>query len=488
MKKKVSVKKNFVMSLIKTLMGLIFPLITFPYASRVLLVDGIGKVNYVLSIISYFQMIAALGISTYAVTEGSKIRDDQEKLNRFSSEVFTINIISTIISYLLFLIFIRFSIFENYRQLLLLGSLSIMFTTIGVEWIYMIHEDYQYITIRSIVFQALSLILLVLLVKDETDLVQYLLLSVISSVGSGLINFIGSKKYIKLRILKPDFKILSRHLKPILLIFGMSVSTTIYSNSDIFLLGVLKGDNAVGLYSTAVKLNQIIIALICSVNNVLLPRLSYYVKNEMEIEYQSLIKKAVNMIVFFAIPMSIGLIILSDVAVLMIAGSEFLKASYIVKILAFNIILSPLNNFLAYQILMPFRRENVSFRATMIAAGINIVGNIILIPFMSYIGAALTTILAEVFVFIICLKNVSDKIDWKKLFSKVYQYILSSIPIIVICYLLGIFIDNIYLYALLCIPISAIIYFVLLILFKNELILEGISLVKGIIKKKVYEK
>ena len=96
-KKQKSIKINLIMNTIKTLMSLIFPLITFPYASRILGATGIGRVNYASSIVSYFSMFAALGISTYAVREGARIRDDKEKFSKFSREMLNINLCTTFI-------------------------------------------------------------------------------------------------------------------------------------------------------------------------------------------------------------------------------------------------------------------------------------------------------------------------------------------------------------------------------------------------------
>lgn len=78
MKKQKSLKKNAIYTFIKALMNIIFPIISFPYASRVLMPEGIGKVNFANSIIDYFIIIASIGITTYAVREASQIRDDKE--------------------------------------------------------------------------------------------------------------------------------------------------------------------------------------------------------------------------------------------------------------------------------------------------------------------------------------------------------------------------------------------------------------------------
>jgi len=148
-----SLKKNAALNVFKTLLSLIFPLITFPYVARILLPEGIGKVNFAKAIIEYFVLISTLGIQIYAVREGAKVREDKYQLSKFSKEIFTINVVSTIVAYLLFFIALFYvPKFSEYRALLCIISATILFTTLGMEWLYSAVEDYEYITKRYIVF------------------------------------------------------------------------------------------------------------------------------------------------------------------------------------------------------------------------------------------------------------------------------------------------------------------------------------------------
>ena len=162
---KKSLKKNAVLNIIRTTCGIIYPIITFPYASRILLPEGIGKVNFANSVISYFVLIAGLGIGTYGTREAAKIRENKIALSNLVKELFTINIISMAIAYLLLGISL-FLVpkFQSYQTLLLISSITILFTTIGFDWVYSALEEYGYITLRTIIFQCISIVLLFLLV------------------------------------------------------------------------------------------------------------------------------------------------------------------------------------------------------------------------------------------------------------------------------------------------------------------------------------
>ena len=241
-----SIGVNAGLNMIRTACQVIFPLITFPYVSRVLHVENIGIYNFCQSVISYFSLLAALGISTYAIREGARYRDNEEKMSLFASEVFSINFISTVFSYLILGVCILLvPRFNQYSSIMVALSISIMFTLIGSEWIFQIYEDYKYITIRGILFQFISLILMFVLVRNSSDLFAYVWITVISCSGANILNAVSRRKYCKIR-LTINAKILT-HLAPILVLFATSVATTIYTNADTTMLGFFYDFNAPGI-------------------------------------------------------------------------------------------------------------------------------------------------------------------------------------------------------------------------------------------------
>lgn len=102
MGKKASLKINFIMNSLLTMSQFIFPLITFPYISRILLPVGTGKVSFATSIVSYFALFAQLGIPTYGIRACAKVRDDKKELTRTVQEIFIINFVMSLITYVVF--------------------------------------------------------------------------------------------------------------------------------------------------------------------------------------------------------------------------------------------------------------------------------------------------------------------------------------------------------------------------------------------------
>ncbi|HCS74488.1 MAG TPA: flippase, partial [Clostridiales bacterium] len=353
--KQKSITLNLITNGIKTLMSVLFPLITFPYASRVLGSVGIGKVGYASSIVSYFSLIASLGISTYAVREGARIRDDKEKFNKFAREILNINLCTTLISYVLLIIFLNLPILHGYKKLLVISSAGIVFTTIGMEWLFIIKEEYAYITKRAILFQFVSLILLFLLVKSKDDYYWYAALTVISSGGSAVLNLWHSRKFVDWR--ESHVYEYRKHLKPIFLIFGTSLASSIYMTMDTTMLGAMQGDSAVGIYTAAVKINLVVSTLIGTISSTILPRVSYYIGNGLKKEYEKLMKSSMDVLLMISVPASIGMICTSDILIYLFSGREFMSGTLAAKILSVRVVVGAVNRVLAYQVCTPYQKD-----------------------------------------------------------------------------------------------------------------------------------
>lgn len=460
-----SIKKNTILNIIKTIMTIIFPIISFPYASRILGVEKLGAVQYAASIISYMTLIAGLGIGNYAVREGSRIKNDRKKLSRFSSEVFVINLISTICVYLVLFLILFFNVFKINLLLILVSSLSIIGTTFTVDWIYQLEEDYPRMTLRSIVAQGISLILLFSFVKTPNDYIVYAFTQIVASVGYCVVSFWGSKRYVDLSF-KIQWKSLIHHLKPIILIFSISIASAIYLNLDTVMLGVMRGNYEVGLYSVAVKVTSIIRMLITSIGVVVLPRLSYFLHLKKLDEYHSMLKTGVNINLLFSIPCAIGMYLLSKDIIIIFSGASFLAADFSSKILSINMIFSVIDNLLYYQVLLPFRMEKLACLGTVSGAISNVILNYFLIEKYSVNGAAIATLISECIVFIIFLFLLRKTINILQLFCNVWKYLLSAVIMGIICYWLMSILGHGIFSVIVEIGISIIVYFLILFCMK----------------------
>lgn len=464
-----SLGKNAFLNGIKNVLNLLFPLLTFPYVSKVLSVEGIGKYNFAQATVSYFSLIAGLGIATYAIREGAKYRNDKKKFNIFVSEVLLCNILSTIIAYLLLILCLLYvNKLREYATLIIVFSIQIVFTTIGVEWLYSIYEEYEYITIRSIIFKILSIILLFIFVKDSGDVINYAMITVFASVGSNVLNLIHSKAYFK--IVNVHIKDCLKHLKRILIIFASNIAIMIYVYSDTTMLGFMQTDFEVGIYSVSVKIYNIVKNFLSSVLVVSIPRLSMYYGSGRIKQFTNTAQKVYDSITTLVMPAVIGLICVSRQIVLVISGDEYLSAESSLRILCIALLFCIYGWFFSQCILMPAEKEKIILVATFISAIVNIGLNVCLIPIWKENAAAFTTLVAEFIMFMVCVIFGLKITEIKLLNKNMIGVLVGCVGIVCSCKAILIFDFGIVKQLIFSMLLSGVIYGIILVIFKNDLV------------------
>ena len=395
-----SLKLNFVMNIILTMSSFIFPLITFPYVSRVLSPSGIGKVSFATSLMSYFSMFAQLGIPVYGIRACAKVRDDREKLTRTAQELLLINLIMDVFSYIVLLgVLVFIPRLREDRFLYVIISSTIILTSIGMEWLYKALEQYTYITIRSIIFKIIALIAMFLLIHEKGDYVVYGIISIFAASASNVLNFINAHKYIGVRpVGNYDLR---RHLKPIGVFFAMSCATTVYTNLDTVMLGFMVTDEDVGYYNAAVKIKNILVSIVTSLGTVLLPRASYYIEYGMTEEFKRIGKKALNFVFLIACPMTLYFILFAKEGIFFLSGSAYAEAIIPMQIIMPTLLFIGITNILGIQILVPMGNENIVLYSEIAGAFIDLAINAVLIPRFASAGAAFGTLIAELVVLIV---------------------------------------------------------------------------------------
>lgn len=456
-------------------MSLVFPLVTFPYTSRVLGPVYIGRINFARSVVSYFSLVAALGISTYAVRETARLRNDREGLSVFIKEVLSINMVSTAAAYVLFVAaLLAVPVLEGYRTLLCVCASSILFTTLGMEWLYTGLEEFAYITVRSVAFQLISLVLLFAFVRTQDDYLRYAAIGVVSSAGSNVLNFIHARHFVDLRA---RTKSLRRHLKPVLTMFAMSAAVSIYTVLDTTMLGFLRGDGAVGLYTAATKINRVVVMMITAATVVLLPRLSFCAGRD-RAEFRRLSNRAVQFVVLFSVPCAAGLFILAEPAVRVFSGAGFLPAAPAMKIMNAVVVLVSLGCLMGGNVLISAGMERASLAATCAGAVSNFTLNMVLIPRYGVRGAAAATVCAEFLVTSVQFVCARRLVDWKYFIRTTAQSLAAVLVMALILLIILSVVEIIVFQILLCIFVGMSVYAGMLFLLRNELLMELFDAVK----------
>lgn len=478
-----SVKRNYALSLINTILGVAFPLITFPYITRVIAPEDIGQVQFFTTIIDYIILFTSLGIPLYAVREIAKIRDSSEKRNQLTVDLLALHLICTVIGYsfVFLLCFILPQIQENVPLFLLL-SFGIILNTIGVQWYFQAIEDFEYITIRSFIVKIVCLALLFTFVRTKEDLLNYGLVQLLGTGGNYLFNFFRLKKYIG-RWGKYIKQIcLLKHLKPSLRVFLLNISVGIYTQISFLLLGFLVGNEAVGFYSMPFRITSVSLSIITALGSVLLPRFSNYVGCNKEEEFKTLGNKSISFILAIALPMSAGLLILARPITLLVCGELYIPSISVLRILSPIILIIGISQIYGKYMLYSLGKELLLVKCTFVGLLIFIAVGIPAIHFYSERGASIATICAEMGV-TLCMVFTGSKYLKCSLFRKEnLSYVISTI-IMSIFVIISLFIDSPVISLFTGLALGIFSYMICLILFNDPFYNELVSLYKHKIRK-----
>ena len=392
-----SVKVNYILNLINTGTQMLFPLITFPYVCRVIEADGIGQINFFQSIISYISLFTCLGIPMYAIREIARDRSDVVQMNRTAMEILLLHSMLTLVGYAIVAILcLTVPQIQVNIPLFLILSLTIFFTAIGCEWFYRGIEDFKYITIRGLIIKTVSVVLLFIFVKSKTDLLYYGCYTVFGVLGGNIFNFFRLRKYIhRENIIFSELHI-KRHVKPVLKVFSFSVVTSIYLQLNTVLLGFLKNALAVGYFAAATKVMQMLLMMSSCLGSVMMPRASHLIAENKEDEFNRLIQKSYDFTLAIALPMTIGLIFCAPSLITALCGVKFEHSILPSQIIAPIILMVAISNVFGIQVLFPKGKINIVTLCCGIGAVADLILNLCLIPFFSYIGTSIAYLGAEV--------------------------------------------------------------------------------------------
>lgn len=422
-----SIKNNIALNYVNTVASIIFPLITFPYVTRILLPEGIGLVNFQNSIIGYITLLTSLGIPLYAVREVARVRDNLEERNRVTTEITILSILLTIPGYII-VYAVGHVIPQIYAHISLfyILSLSIIFTAIGVNWFYTAIEDFKFITIRGLIIRCLFVAALFIFVKSKADLLLYGAIIVGSTVGNNLINFIHLHKFIKVPKINWLKLNVFRHLRPSFHVFVLNLATSLYTFLNPVMLGFLSDDVQVGYFTAGTKLSYVILSIVTSMATVLLPRVSNLIQHHQSKEFNELITKVYHYYMALALPFTIGLVVLSVPTTIVICGKSFYSAHTTVAISALVIIFISITNIIGIQILYPYGKEKYVTYSTIGGAIANFILDIPLILLWGAKGAAASTVIAELTVLLIQVRIAKKYIPFHYFDNNIRLYTIAS--------------------------------------------------------------
>lgn len=474
-----SIAKNFAYNTLLNLSRVVLPLITAPYVSRILEPDGVGINGFANTYVTYFVLVALLGIPTYGIREVAKISDSKEKMSEFVSQMMTIAIVCTLVVTIVFIasVFLIPQLAENYAILLVAGT-ALYFAPFQIDWFFQGVEKFDFITKRTLAIRVVSIICIFLFIKEKSDLLLYVAIGALGGVLGNIWSYFALRKF-GVRV-KFSLRNARKHLKPLMILFSSSIAISVYVLLDTVMLGFISNYSEVGYYTNATYITRTLVILITSLAAVVIPKLSQHARDKNIAEIETLVRKSFSIISFLAIPMVIGIFCSAADFSTLFFGAEFLGVAWPLAITSLLFIAIGYNTITGGTILIGLGFDKLFLKAVLAGAGFNVVLNLILIPFYGAVGAAIASVSAETLILFITYLFVRKHTEVRisGIFPDVAKALIGCLLFLPIYYLTTIYLNG---WGALCsfILLGAFSYFALELLMKHSFI--GLS--KPIVNK-----
>lgn len=417
-----SIKANYLYNVGYQVLQFILPLITAPYLARILGAEGVGVYSYTNSIAAYFVLFGMLGITNHGSRAIAMVRDDENARNRSFFRIFNVQLISTGISLIIYLLYV--AIFaDKYRLYSALQIFYVLSALFDITWLFNGLENFKATTLRNCVVKLLSVCAIFAFVHKASDVWIYIIIMSSSFLIGQLIMWTQIRKYI--HFVKVPLRESYVELRPILTLFVPIIAYTIYRIMDKIMLGSITGNMIqMGWYENAEKIISIPIGLITALGTVMLPRMSNLVAINNNAETNKIIENSFIFSTMISFSTGFGLIAVGDLLAPILFGLEFLECGRLIILLSVSIPFIAWANVIRTQFLIPNNRDSVYLISTSAGAIVNLFLNTLLIPKYCAVGAVIGSIVAEASVFIIQAIKVRNELSISALFRVAYPYIV----------------------------------------------------------------
>ncbi|MFQ6792053.1 MAG: flippase [Thomasclavelia sp.] len=452
-----SIKKNFLYNSLYQIMVMFIPLITTPYISRTLGASGVGTYSYAYSVANYYVLFIMLGLNNYGNRTIAKIRDDKNELRKTFWSIYSMQLMLGIIINIIYFIYC-FNISADMKVSLAVG-LYVISGCFDINWLFFGLEKFKLTVVRNTAIKILTTASIFIFVKDQNDVLIYCLIMTLGMLISQFALWPFILKNIK--FYKPDIKEITVHIKPNLFLFLTVIAVSLFKVMDKVMLGMMSGSSQVGYYESAEKIIQVPTALITSLGTVMLPRMTNMV-NKNENQNKRMIYLSIQFAMFISTSLCFGIMGVSKEFVPLFYGNGFEVCIYLYIILLPSCVFLAFANVIRTQYLLPHQMDKPYVISAFLGAGVNIIINMLLIPYYGCIGAAIGTFFAEMSVFIFQCFSVKKYLPIKKYLLKSMYFIFSGIAMFLCLYNLN-FTGMTYLTVLIIkIIIGILVYFLLL--------------------------
>lgn len=481
-KKEVSLQKNFIFNLIYQILTLILPLITTPYISRTLQAENIGIYSYTFAILSTFMMVGSLGIATYGQKEIAANREDSQVRNLLFWEILLVRGITICVA---LVAYVYYAFVDSKYTIYYLVQLPYLISAvIDISWFFQGIERFDIIVYRNLLIKIVGIVLIFTLIKDQGDLVVYLLILSFSQLLGNLTAWM----YVPRLLSKPALRKskLIWHFKQTLVYFIPTIAYQVYAVLDRVMLGAIIGSEAQnGYYEQAHKIINMIVSVYSAYNIVLRSRMSYYFSKHEDKKIRIQFNQSVQMVIFLSLAMSFGLFGIAKGFVPWFFGEGYDEVVNLLYLFCPMIFVMGFSMCIGTHILTPGEMQKKANIAQCVAAVVNLIFNAALIPVFQARGAAIASFLSQLSVLIIYLILVKFFFDIKVFVVSFAKSLVSAVGMFSLIMLSNNYLRMSVTSTFLQIVIGAIVYVTILVILRDQFVTGIISSFLHKIKAKV---
>ncbi len=460
-----SIKKNYLYNLVYQILILILPLITTPYISRVLGPTNVGIYSFTVTIVTYFTLFGALGVSLYGQREIAYARENKRQRKKAFFEIIVFRTITMAISTCIYIFaYVNGSQYQEYYRILILYLIA---ATFDISWFFQGIEEFKKTVTRNVAVRIISVACIFIFVKKPEDLSKYLLIYALADLVGNLSLWFYLPKYFNgVKIGKFSA---FRHAVPIIMLFIPQIAIKVYNIIDKTMIGYMIADKAVlGNYEEAHKVINVLFTIVSSLGIVMVPRIASIYASGDKKTLNSYIVRSFRFMFFLAYPITFGIDVVAKEFVPIFLGTNFTQTANIIYILSPIVIGTGITNVIGVQYLLPTKRQKEYTISAIAGLITNVVLNFIIIPFWGGIGAALTTTVAQFVLVGVQIYYVRNELPIKKAFISGKKYFIASIVMFLCCLLTGVIIKTGILSILIKIIVGAIAYLFMLIVLGDK--------------------
>ena len=476
---KKSITKNYIYNLAYQILVIIMPIITTPYLARTLGPEGTGIYSFTISIVTYFISFGSLGIAMYGQREIAYVQDDVRKRSKVFYELVLLRLLTMSVS--IFVFYIIYGIrgeYAIYYRILLLEMLAYC---VDISWFFQGIEQFKKTATRNMSVKILSVISVFIFVKTRDDVDKYLLIYVFTTLFGNISLWLGLKRYIQ-KVSFKELKIFSQ-IKPTIAMFIPQIAIQIYTVLDKTMIGAILGDmSEVGYYEQTQKIVKVLLTIITSLGAVMMPRIAKCFADGNNEQIKAYMDKTFRFVYMLAFPLIFGLITVSDNFVPIFYGAGYDKVKILLKIMSLIIVFIGLSNVTGSQYLLSTKRQKQFTISVICGAIANAILNFIFIKYFKSVGAVIATVIAEFIVTAVQFYFIRKDFNIIEIIKKGRSYFIIALIMFSITTMIDFIIVSNKIGILVQVGVGAIVYFMILLLLKDRLIIE---LKNRILSKKI---